>query len=96
VSGNGHRRTTKLVTASASMTTKVGEDRGLPGQPPEKTNVFETWCAALDILNTDGHHFSIRHTQHYSDRAEVTAIHLNRHELEALINKGQLVLAEAA
>ena len=90
------RKTTK-VDISASMTTKVGDDgRGLPGQPPEKTNVFETWCSALDLLNINGHNFSIRYTQHLSDDARVTTIHLARNELEALLRKMQIVLAEAA
>lgn len=94
-SRNGHRATvTTKVDLSAAQTIKVGEDSVTPGQPPQRIAVVETWCSSLDLINYNGWSFAIRNTQHISERAEVTTIHVNRIELEALIHKCQEVLAE--
>lgn len=85
---------TTKVDMSASKTIKLGDESNTPGQPPLRIPVVETWCSALDLLNINGFSFAIRHTQHISDRAEVTTIHLNRIDLEALVRKCQEALAE--
>jgi hypothetical protein len=68
------------------------EDKPMPGQPPEKTEVLNTWCHALDLLQLNSHRFVLRDTQHVNDAARVTTVYLDRHELEALGRKIQVVL----
>jgi len=96
IHGRRNHRTsvTTKVDLSASKTIKVGDETSVPGQPPEKIPVVETWCSALDLLNINGFTFAIRYTQHISDRAEVTTLYLNRLDLEALVRKCKDVLAE--
>lgn len=83
-------------TLSAHLTSKIGEARNVPGQPPELSNVCSTWCSSLDIVNINGHNFQIRDLQFLSDRPVATIIHINRPQLERLIHVAQQVLAEGS
>lgn len=90
----GNHSVTTKVDISTSQTTKVGTDASAPGQPPVKTPVVETWCSSIDLININGFSFVIRQTQHLSDRADVTALHLNRIDLEALVRVCKQALEE--
>jgi len=90
----GNHSVTTKVDISASKTTKVGAELNAPGQPPIKTMIVETWCSSLDLINLNGFSYAIRQTQHLSDRADVTTIHLNRIDLEALVRVCKHALEE--
>ena len=67
----------------------------VPGQPPVKTSVIDSWCRDLVVINHDGYGFSIRDTMHYGHKADVVTLSLNRNDLEALKRGIEKALAES-
>jgi hypothetical protein len=67
----------------------------VPGQPPLKSIVISSWCRELAVINHDGWGFQIRDTVHYSGRADVITLSLNRNDLESLQRGIAKVLEES-